>query len=216
LIEAAALGDDASCADFVRLYSEFVRACLRGRWSRNPHLRQSVDDAAHEVFFECLKPGGVLARADPGRPSGFRGYLRGVVVRVARRHERATRASRVPQFHIELDHLGSPDTSVSRLLDRDWAVLLVRKAARDMEIRAKRLGAPARRRVELLRLRFHDGLPIRAIAERWNREATFVQRQYNKARNEFEAALTRIVARRQPRTPEHVPDLCARLMDLLL
>jgi hypothetical protein len=49
-------------------------------------------------------------------------------------------------------------------------------------------GEDARRRVELLRLRFRDDLSIREIARRWKVEDAWLHHQYGQARKEFERA----------------------------
>ena len=43
--------------------------------------------------------------------------------------------------------------------------------------------------MELLRLRFHEGLPIREIAARWKRDTAWVPHQYATAREEFKRAV---------------------------
>ena len=50
-----------------------VRAYLGARWRSSPML-QELDDAVQDVFVECLRHGGVLERARPGQPGGFRAY----------------------------------------------------------------------------------------------------------------------------------------------
>ena len=63
---------------------------------------------------------------------------------------------------------------------------------------AQLAGAAAAHRVELLRLRFHDGLPIREIARRWNCNADAVHRDYARTREEFKAALSEVVSYHYP------------------
>jgi RNA polymerase sigma-70 factor (ECF subfamily) len=53
---------------------------------------------------------------------------------------------------------------------------------------------PGVRRVELLRLRFEDNLPIRTIAERRQVSAAELHHSYALARREFKAALLEVVA----------------------
>ena len=71
------------------------------------------------------------------------------------------------------------------------------------------------RRVEILRLRFEEGLPIREIARKWNAEAAALHREYAKAREEFHAALKEVVAFHLPERPEAVDGECAGLLTLL-
>jgi RNA polymerase sigma-70 factor (ECF subfamily) len=77
-------------------------------------------------------------------------------------------------------------------------------------------GPEASQRVQLLRLRFHDGLPIRDIAERWGVNASKLHHEYATARNEFRAALREVVAFHHPGAPagqldQHAADLLALL-----
>ena len=76
-------------------------------------------------------------------------------------------------------------------------------------------GADAVRRVELLRLRFEEDLPIRTIAESWNTDAVRVHREYAKARAEFRAALKAGVQEHHGGEPRAVDAECARLLGLL-
>jgi hypothetical protein len=75
--------------------------------------------------------------------------------------------------------------------------------------------APAVRRVELLRLRFHDGLPIREIARLWGCDADAVHREYARARQEFRAALSDVVAYHHPESSSgEIERECASLLAL--
>jgi hypothetical protein len=69
--------------------------------------------------------------------------------------------------------------------------------------------------VELLRLRFQDGLPIREIARRWGADAAALHHEYAKARQEFQAALLEVVAFHHPGTPAEVEQACANLLTSL-
>ena len=60
------------------------------------------------------------------------------------------------------------------------------------------MGLRAVRRVELLRLRFQSGLPIREIADRWGEDPAKVHHEYATARAEFKAALGRVMAFHRP------------------
>ena len=81
--------------------------------------------------------------------------------------------------------------------------------------RAQELGADAVQRVELLRLRFHEGLPICEIAQRWNVDSAKLHREYAKARKEFRAALLEVVAFHYPGSPADVERECVELLALL-
>ena len=63
VIEAAAGGKPVERQEFALRYSPVVAAYLKARW-RNTPLSQNVEDAAQDVFVECLKPGGAIQRAD--------------------------------------------------------------------------------------------------------------------------------------------------------
>ncbi|MBK8268829.1 MAG: hypothetical protein IPK83_11215 [Planctomycetes bacterium] len=82
---------------------------------------------------------------------------------------------------------------LSRVFDRAWAQAIMREAAELQANRADKMGEAAVRRVELLQLRFHDGLPIRDIAERWQADPVHVHREYSKARQEFRQCLLEVM-----------------------
>jgi hypothetical protein len=104
---------------------------------------------------------------------------------------------------------------MSGAFDRAWAKALVREAAQVQESRARSAGEAACRRVELLRLRFHDGLPIREIASRWQMDNAVLHHEYAKARQEFKAALEEVVAFHHPGPPEAIEQECANLLAML-
>src|SRR5262245_53103142 len=84
VIHAAAAGSARDREEFARRYGPVVRTYLASRWRSSPCLQQ-LDDAVQEVFVECFRPDGVLARAE--RDRGFRPFLYGVARNVARRIE---------------------------------------------------------------------------------------------------------------------------------
>jgi RNA polymerase sigma-70 factor (ECF subfamily) len=215
VIQAAAAGSAGDRAEFARRYGPVVRAYLASRWRSSP-WRRELDDAAQDVFVECFKQGGALAHADRDRPGGFRPFLYGIVRKVAQRFE-AMRGRREQQPPVDGDLDGVPDAeaSLSRLFDRAWARALLREAARLQEERARRAGEAACRRVELLRLRFHEGLPIREIARRWDTPGETVHHEYARARQEFKAALGEVVAFHHPGSPAEVEQECANLLGYL-
>jgi RNA polymerase sigma factor (sigma-70 family) len=214
VIEAAAAGCAAEREAFAHRYHAVVRGYLAARW-RNRPLRCDLDDAVQEVFVECFKQGGMLARAQRDRCGGFRAFLYGVVRNVARRLEAQRGRSRQAAGDVDLDQFPADEESQARLFDRAWARSLLREAAQRQEDHARRAGAAALRRVELLRLRFHDGLPIRTIAARWQIEAATLHHEYAKARQEFKAALAEVVAFHHPGPPAEIEKECANLLSLL-
>ncbi len=195
MIRGAAQGRLADRDEFARRYEPVVRAYLAARW-HEPSLLGEIDDAAQEVFVDCFKGGGALERAEPGRPGGFRAFLYGVVRNVALRAERERGKKGLP-----LDSgFDAParEEALSDAFDRAWAQALLRQAARVMEARARAAGSDAQRRVELLKVRFGEDMPIRDIARLWNADAPRLHHEYATAREEFRAALRDVVAEHQP------------------
>jgi DNA-directed RNA polymerase specialized sigma24 family protein len=216
VIHAAAAGSDADRAEFARRYGPVVRADLAARWRASP-CQNELDDAVQEVFVECLKVGGVLERAERGRAGGFRPFLFGVVRHVALHVER-TRGRRREQTAADPANLAAvadDDASPSRAFDRAWAMALFREAGRLQAQQAQSSGPAACRRLELLRLRFHEGLPIRAIAQRWGSEAAVLHHEYAVARQEFKTALLAVVAFHHAGSAAEVEAECANLLTYL-
>lgn len=217
LLRAAAAGDESSRAEFVVRYAPVVRAYLGVRW-RGTRWLGEFDDTVQDVFVECLKNGGLLERARPDRAGGFRAYLYGAVRNVALRVEtqRARRLVREPLDSTALQDAPSREEALSRVFDRAWAKAMVRQAAeRQAELAAQR-GDAALRRVELLRMRFHEGIPIREIAQLWGVEAAPLHHEYARARQEFRAALGDVVAASHgAASPGEIDRECAQLLALL-
>jgi RNA polymerase sigma factor (sigma-70 family) len=216
LLRDAAAGGEASRAEFAVRYTPVVRAYLTVRW-RGSMLIQELDDTAQDVFLECLRDGGLLDRARADRPGGFRAFLYGAARNVALRAEarRARQLSRGPTDAVELDGLPGREEALSRVFDRAWARAVVREAAERQSVRAARDGEEATRRVELLRLRFHEGMPIREIARLWGVDAASLHHEYARARQEFRSALRDVIRFHHPGTPEDVDRECAQLLSLL-
>jgi RNA polymerase sigma factor (sigma-70 family) len=208
MIRAAAVGDPAARERFARVYLPVVEAYLAARWRG---ARHDADDAAQDVFVECFRAGGLLEKANPEHNGGFRAFLLGAVRNVARRHEARKRlAAQLPA------DLPADDTAPAEAFDRAWARSLLKEAARVQEEQARSVGLAAERRVQLLRLRFHDGLPIRAIADRWGEDAARLHHEYAVARDEFRAALRAVVAFHHPGAPPgDIDQLAAELLALL-
>src|SRR5262249_54267887 len=144
----------------------------------------------------------------------FRPFLYGVIRHVGLRFEatRQRQRERLPPADLDLHNLPADEPSLSRAFDRAWAKALLREAGRLQEERAGQSGAAARRRVELLRLRFHDGLPIREIARRWDTDAAVVHHEYARARQEFKSALLEVMAFHHPGSPEEIEQECGNLL----
>jgi RNA polymerase sigma factor (sigma-70 family) len=214
LVRGAAEGEASAREEFARLYEPVVRAYLEARWRGSP-LAPEVDDAAQDVFLDCFREAGPLTRADSRFSGGFRAFLRGVVRNIARRRERDRRTRRERQLGAKasLDDFGADEESLAHVFDRAWAQSLLRQAADLHAERAREAGGLAERRVELLRLRFTEGLPIRDIARRWDEDRTRVHYHYARAREEFQQALREVVRLHDPSAP--VEEECLRLLEHL-
>ena len=209
VIRAAATGSPADRDELAHRYLAVVRAYLAARWRGSP-LRSDLDDAVQEVFVECFRQGGALEAAGAGRVPHFRAFLYGVVRNVARRFEGRPMRAAGP-----LPEVPEDEPTLSRLFDRSWARAIMAEAAALQRRQADERGAEAVRRVELLRLRFEEGLPIRAIAQRWGTEAARLHHAYALARQEFRAALLEVVAFHHPGSPADVEQEAASLLNAL-
>lgn len=209
VIRAAAAGSTADREVLARRYLGAVRAYLAARW-RVSALGNDLDDATQEVFVECFRQGGAVEAAGAGRVPAFRAFLYGVVRNVARRFEcRPVRAAG------PLPEVAADEVSQSRLFDRAWAQAIMAEAAQLQRQRAAAGGPEAVQRVELLRLRFGENLPIRAIAERWGADAARLHHAYALARQEFKAALLAVLAFHQPGNPAELEQEAASLLKAL-
>ena len=104
---------------------------------------------------------------------------------------------------------------LSKLFDRQWAVSVIQQAGELQEQQANASDDGARRRVELLKLRFEEGLPIREIATRWGEEADDVHAAYRRARKEYRRCLHEVVAFHNPGADGEIERQCERLLALL-
>ncbi len=205
LIHAAAAGDSGGREAFALRYDPIIRAYLAARWEGSP-LQNDLADASQEVFVECFRHSGPLDRVERERPGGFRPFLYGIVRNVALRFERrrAIDHARHPAGEMDLEQLQADETSLSQVFNRAWAREIMQQAAQRQIEQAGQSGPEAMRRVELLRLRFHEGLPIREIARNWNVDPSALHHEYAKARKEFKAILREVIAFHQPFSPSDV------------
>jgi RNA polymerase sigma factor (sigma-70 family) len=209
LIHAAAAGDRAARDVFARLYEPIARAYFAARWRETPGA--AIDDAVQDVFVECFKPDGVLDRVVADQPDGFRAFFHGVLKNIARRREAGRGVEGLSGADPAAD-----ETSLSRAFDRAWAQSLLQEAARLQVEAAATQGDRAVRRVELLRLRFQGGLPVREIADRWGEDPAKVHHEYATARAEFKAALGRVMAFHRPAaSAAEIDAACRELLGLL-
>ncbi len=216
MIRGAAEGGDRERADFARKYEPAARAYLAARWRSSKRLSE-LDDAVQEVFLECFKSGGALDRVAIDRAGGFRAFFYGVVRNVALRAEtrQARAAAREMATSSQMADVASDETHLSQVFDRAWAQSIMREAAERQSARALEAGAEAERRVELLRLRFHDSLPIRDIAERWSADPVHIHREYAKARREFRDCLEAVMRFYYPDDSTAAERECENLLSLL-
>jgi RNA polymerase sigma-70 factor (ECF subfamily) len=216
ILRATAARDDEARTKFAAQYVPLVRAYLGTRW-RDAPLIEELDDAVQEVFVECFRMGGVVERADPGRPGGFRAFLYGLVRNVALRFEadRARRRDRQAPGDVSAQDVAIDDESLARVFDRVWARSVMREAAARQAEWAEGEGEEALRRVDLLRLRFQEGLPIRVIARRWAVDPAELHHEYARARKEFRAALMEVMAFYHPGSPAETERACTELLELL-
>jgi RNA polymerase sigma factor (sigma-70 family) len=215
VIRAAAAGSDPDRAEFARQYTSVIRSYLGARW-RGGTLYDEIDDATQEVFVQCFRPDGALDGVDPGRRGGFRAYLFGVVRNVARSFERRWRARRARGAGLtpDLDALEARDAPLGDVFDRAWATAILRQAG-ERQAQTARGDPAAERRVELLRLRFGEDLPIREIARLWQTDADRLHGAYRTARSEFLAALTHVVGDLHGGSAAEIEAECVRLLDHL-
>ena len=193
VILRAAAGRPREQEQFVRRYGPVVRAYLGARWRGTP-LTNDLDDAAQEVFVDCFKQNGALTRADPDQ--SFRAFLYGVARNVALRFEQRAARRREVGAPTVFEPPADED-SPSRAFDRAYA-RAVMELAREIQAEAAADDEGIRRRIELLRLRFTEGKPMREIAADWGVDGRKLQYEYLKARQEFEAALHEAVRRHSP------------------
>jgi len=217
LIHAARAGEAKQRDEVAGRYDPTIRRYLAARW-RDSLLLNDIDDTVQEIFVECFRQGGALERADHQRASGFRAFLYGIVRNVALRFEqrRAKEWARQPAGEAHLSRIEADETNLSRIFDRAWARSVLQQAAQRQAENAKRSGAAAEQRVELLRMRFHEGLPIREIAQQWQVNATELHREYAKARKEFKQALREVVTFHKPnQSAADIERECAELLKSL-
>jgi RNA polymerase sigma factor (sigma-70 family) len=189
LAHSAAAGDAAAQAEFAYQIQPVLRRWLRRHWSHSP-MRAFAEDAMQETLLECLRPGGALGRAAPGKGKGLFAFLRGIARHVADRFERAEarRAARL-QHGADLASVATRERDPGERVDRRWARSQVRQAA---ELLAREEGADGPL-VAFLRLYFVDGLPVRAVAARWGARRERVHELRRRACARFRKCLERVV-----------------------
>jgi RNA polymerase sigma-70 factor (ECF subfamily) len=216
VIQEAARGDADARGSFVRDYRPLIQEYLRVRWARSLRIA-SLEDAVQDVLLECLKSGGLLVRTSGNRPRSFRAFLLGAARNIALRYEsgrsQGDRETSVPLADFE--SVAGNDERASQAFERAWARAIVRDAARHMMAHARILGREAVRRVEILRLRFFEGMPIREIAAVWGEDSKAVHRDYARAREEYRGALFDVLDFHHPGRPDEAREEATRLVEIL-
>ena len=171
---------DTDCRDEVaRIYTPLIESFLHNRWRQTP-LVSHIDDARQEILFELFRADGALDRFDRKIQSAFRPFLYGVVRNVVRRAEDRQRRLPQPAGVEGLGHFTDDDRSLSQMFDRLWAENIIRQtmaAIKDDQL------------VDILRMRFYDGLPVREIAKQLKLDPARVHKMYANARSEFKYRL---------------------------
>ncbi len=216
LIRRAAEGREKDRETFVRCYTPALRAFLGARWRTSPRSAD-LEDALQEIFVECFREGGVLERADAERRGGFRAFLYGVARNVARRFEERAGRRRDGAYStgIDFQKVERDEATLSQIFDRAWARSLLKEAFELLEDEAQRAGAEMTRRIEILRLRFRDGTPVRDIAHEWKEDAKALHRDLDRAKGEFRRALTEVVAFHSPGTAAEIEERCRELLAIV-
>jgi len=214
VIRDAAEGVPAARDEFARRYGAVIRTYLEARW-RGGASAHDVDDAVQDVFVDCFREGGALGRADSAAPGGFRAYLHGVARNVARRADERRQRERARRADVDPDEIEGRERTASKLFERAWAQAMLAQASALLAERAAKEGPAAEERIELLRLRFEEDLPIREIAERRQVDAARLHHDYAKARAEFQEALRDVVREHEGGTAGDVERECARLLETI-
>ena len=202
LIEQAAAGDLKARSEFASKYLPIVRSYLLARWRGKPILHE-IEDAVQDVFVDCLRENGALVRAED-RGEGFRGFLYGVTRNIAQRKEAEYLGQHGRQKGADtlLGTFACNETSLTALFAREWAMTIMRDAMTAQAAHARAKGADAERRVELLQLHFHDDLPIREIAVRWQVDPAWLHHQHEQAKKEFQRAWCEVMGLQQASEPQ--------------
>lgn len=217
LIEGAVAGSLEDQNEFVRRYGAAIRAYLGARW-RQSRLLHEVDDAVQEVLVECFRGGGILDRVERERSGGFRAYLFGATRNVARRfEERAKRRREGTSLSRVLDNAIADEPTLSRVFDRGYARAVLREAFELLDAKTSRGDDGQRFRIELLRLRFRDGIPIREIARQRNIEdVKSLHRALDRAKKEFRDALMEVAGRQFPNSSTaELHERCVEILSMV-
>ena len=214
IIHEAADGDRRARDLFADTYMNVVRSYLGARWRGRREIAV-LEDAVQDVFYECFRTGGALARVQESSRGAFRTFLHAVVRNVARRHEErnAKHAARTSDESVSV--MADDDEDLAEAFDRAWARALVQRARRRHGQWADAAGADEVRRFRLLEERFGKGRPIREIAAEWQIDAERLHVDLRRAREDFKQALREEVAFQHPGSPDNIEAECLRVLSLL-
>ena len=140
-----------------------------------------------------------------------------VVGHVADRIERTNGVRRMAQepSGTGLDAFAHTEATLSRVFDRAWVEMVTRSAWLRMAERVDR-GAEGRDRIQILDLRFKEGLSSGEIAERLGLESGYVYQQLRNAKRDFRTALIEVVGSYHPdASKDELEARCVELIALL-
>jgi RNA polymerase sigma factor (sigma-70 family) len=215
MVARAAKGDETARSEFAQQYLSIVRAYLSARWRQGPMLKW-YDDAVQDVFLECLRPEGPLARVKADGSGRFRSFLFAVVRNIARRYEerRDTTAEKSRGDSV-LNIVQANDESIATAFDKAWAKAMLTRAGERHRAKAETEGPESLRRVKILKLRFGSNRPVREIAAELEMDVEVVHVEYRKARAEFKSALREEVLFHNPDSQATIEQECLKLLELL-
>ena len=129
LVGLAGTSHCAARAEFASRYDKFVRRVLAKRWLGSPY-RIYFDDAIQEVFVECFKSGGVIAKANPEQGASFRTLLFRVTTHVAARFERNhfRDSQTVSVDDANLESLHDDESAFAQITREEVAVVVVQRS----------------------------------------------------------------------------------------
>ena len=216
IVNGAAEGSSVAREEFCRRYDGVIRTYLARRW-RLSTVHDDVTEGLQEVLLECLRPEGPLGRVDAERPGGFRAYLYGVTSRTAvaleRRMARARRGNAKAGF--DPDRVERDEQTLSQAFDRGWAEMVGKEARRLLFLRSQKDPKLARR-MHCLELRYVEGLPPRAIAEKIDCTPEQVYELLRGAKGDYRNALFEVMSSYFPGASEKdLENRCQELASLL-
>ena len=196
--------------EFAFRYDRFVRRVLTKRWLGTIY-RTHFDDAVQDVFVECFKPGGVLAKADSSRGGAFRSLLFRVTCNVAARYERNHNRD-LRLISKELTDTHGEDSGAFLQITREEVAEVVSEALRRM---SQHTAVEVRERAQLLIQHSCDGQKIIHLAGGDTETAERLHRQHSKAKREFQTFLSEVIQSHYRAPPEDVETILKELLGSL-